>query len=82
MEELGLEDVTERTFYWPTSAWAKGDYYKSVAAWWQADLLKGLEGISLKVMGLMGWEAEKTREFLEEVRKDVKDTALHAYLPM
>lgn len=82
MEELGFEDVVEKKFYWPTSAWAKGEYYKTVAAWWQTDLLAGIEGISLKVMGVMGWEADKVREFLVDVRKDVKDTSIHAYLPM
>jgi hypothetical protein len=82
MEEIGFEDVTEKKFYWPTNAWAEGAYYKTVAAWWQADLLQGLEAISLKVMGLMGWEADKIRNFLVDVRRDVRDTSIHAYLSM
>jgi hypothetical protein len=80
--EIGFEDVAEKKFYWPTNAWPKGAYYKTVAAWWQADLLQGLEAISLKVMVLMGWEADKVREFLVDVRKDVKDPNIHAYLSM
>jgi len=32
MEELGFEDVVEKTFYWPTNAWAKGRYGKQVGA--------------------------------------------------
>jgi SAM-dependent methyltransferase len=82
MEEIGFEDVVEKKFYWPTSAWAKGAYYKTVGAWWQTDLLQGLEAISLKVFGLMGYDADKTRAFLEDVRKDVKNTDIHAYLSM
>jgi hypothetical protein len=82
MEEIGFKDVVEKRFYWPTNAWAKGAYYKTVAAWWQADLLQGLEAISLKVMGLMGWEADKVREFLVDVKRDVQDTNIHAYLSM
>ncbi len=82
MEEAGFEDAVEKQFYWPTSAWAKGIYFKQIAMYWQDDLLNGLEAISLKVMGVMGWSAEETRVFLEGVRKDVKDTSVHTYLPM
>ena len=82
MEEIGFVDVVEKHFYWPTNGWAKGKYFKQVAAYWQEDLLTGLEGISLKVMGVMGWSAEETLVFLAGVRKDVKDTSIHAYLPM
>ncbi|PSS06997.1 hypothetical protein M430DRAFT_23150 [Amorphotheca resinae ATCC 22711] len=38
--------------------------------------------ISLKVMGIMGWSAEGTQVFLAGVRQDVKDTNIHAYLPI
>ncbi|KIW08646.1 hypothetical protein, variant [Verruconis gallopava] len=80
MEELGFEDVVEKRFYWPTSAWAKGRYFKEVSMYWQEDLLQGLEGISLKVMMLMGWKVDDIREFLEKVKDDIKDRNIHAYL--
>ncbi|RFU25119.1 hypothetical protein B7463_g11214, partial [Scytalidium lignicola] len=82
MQEIGFEDVVERSFFWPTSPWAKGDYFKLVAMYWQADLLRGIEGISLKVMQLMGWKPDDIREFLEKVKKDVRDPSIHAYLPI
>jgi SAM-dependent methyltransferase len=82
MEEIGFEDVVEKHFYWPTSPWPKGKYFKQVSLYWQENLLTGIEALSLKVMGVMGWSAEDIRPFLEGVRKDVKDTSIHAYLPM
>ncbi|KAH8807439.1 S-adenosyl-L-methionine-dependent methyltransferase [Xylogone sp. PMI_703] len=82
MEEIGFEEVVERQFFWPTNPWPKGDYFKLVSLYWQADLLRGIEGISLKVMQLMGWTPADIRPFLEEVRKDVKNPAIHAYLPI
>lgn len=82
MEEIGFEDVVEKRFFWPTSAWAKGAYFKKVAAYWQADLLKGLEGISLKVMKVLGWSTEEIHAFLPAVRRDIKDTSIHSYVPM
>jgi hypothetical protein len=82
MEDVGFVDVVEKPFYWPTSAWAKGKYYKEVALYWQEDLLRGLEGISLKAMGSMGWTVEEIQAFLPGVRDDVKNTSIHAFLTM
>lgn len=82
MEEIGFEDVNEKTFYWPINPWAKGKYFKQIALYAQADFLNGLEGMSLKVMGSMGWPAEDVQKYLIGVRKDVKDTAIHCYCPM
>jgi hypothetical protein len=82
MEEIGFEDVVEKHFYWPTSMWAKGRYFKQVAMYCQEDFLNGLEALSLRVMGVLGWSAEETMVFLAGVRQDFKDTSIHAYLPM
>jgi hypothetical protein len=83
MREIGFEEVVEKNFYWPTSPWARGEYMKRVAAYFQEDMLNGLEGISMKVLtGYMGWTAEKVRAFLVGVRRDFKDQSIHAYLSM
>jgi hypothetical protein len=50
-----FENIVEKSFYWPTSGWAKGTHYKQVAALFQADILNGIEGISLKILGMLGW---------------------------
>jgi Methyltransferase domain len=81
-EEIGFEGVVEKKYYWPLSAWAKGKYYKKISVYAQADLLSGLDGMSLKLMGLMGWSADEVKEFLVGVKDDVKNTAVHAYGPM
>ena len=82
MEEIGFEEVVERRFYWPLSAWAKGQYYKTISAYFQEDLDGGLEGISFRVLGKLGWSAERIQEFIDDVRKDIRDTSMHAYIPM
>ena len=82
MEEAGFEDVVEKLYYWPTSTWAKGKYFKEVSVYFQEDLLSGLDGISLKIMGLMGWSADEIRAFLPGVREDIKNPSIHAFLPM
>ena len=81
-EDIGFEDVVEKKFYWPLNKWPKEGYYKQLSVLAQADLLNGLEGLSFKVMGSMGWSAEDIKEFLVGVRKDVLDTKVHCYCPM
>ena len=74
--------MVEKKFYWPVNAWAKGKYYKQISVYAQEDFLSGLEGLSLKIMGSMGYSADEVREMLVGVRKDIKDTAVHCYCPM
>lgn len=79
-EEAGFENIVEKRFYWPTSPWAKGAYFKTVAAYFQEDMLVGIEAMSLKVLGVLGMSPDQVREFVEDVRKDLRDTNVHAYL--
>jgi hypothetical protein len=83
MRDAGFEDVVEKNFYWPTSTWAKGEYYKKVATYFQEDMLNGVEGISMKIFTrFMGWTAEEVKAFLVGVKRDFRDRSIHAYLPM
>ena len=82
LEEIGFEDVVEKRFYFPMNAWPKGDYFKQLSLYCQADLLRGLEAMSLRTIGAMGWSAEDIREFLPGVRRYIHDTSIHAYLPL
>jgi hypothetical protein len=82
MEEAGFEDVVEKRFYWPISPWAKGELLKTIGLYFQEDLLDVIEPLSLKTMGLMGWSTEEIHAFLVGLREDIKDTSLHAYMPM
>jgi len=79
MDELGFEDVVEKTYYLPTNQWAKGKYLKQVGAYFEQDLLNGVEAMSLKVIGCLGWTAEQIREFLVEVKEDVQNPKLTCY---
>ncbi|PMD34277.1 hypothetical protein L207DRAFT_588875 [Hyaloscypha variabilis F] len=43
-------------------------------------MCNGLEGMSLKVIGSLGWTAEEVRSFVAEVRKDFCDLDVFAYV--
>jgi hypothetical protein len=83
MREIGFEDVVEKNFYWPTSSWAKGKYFKQIGIYFQEDMLNGLEGMSMKVLTrFMGWTPEEVQAFLVGVRRDFRDRSIHAYAAM
>ena len=81
-KEVGFEEVTKKEYYFPLSSWAKGKYYKELSVYTQRNLLNGIEGMSLKIMGAMGWSAEEVRAFLPAVREDIKNKKLHLYIPL
>jgi hypothetical protein len=82
MEEIGFEAVVELTFYMPTNPWAKGNYFKQIGSLLEENYMIGIEAMSLKVIGALGWTAEEIREFLVKVRRDVQDPTITCYCPM
>ena len=82
MREVGFEDVVELNFYWPTNNWVRGQYMRECALYFQKDFLDGIEGLSLRIMESIGWSAEKTREFLVDVKKDFQNPNIRAYMPV
>lgn len=82
-KEIGFEDIQEKTFYWPTNQWPKGEYFKTISTYFQRDLLDGLEGFSMKLFTkILGWSKEKVQVFLVDVRNDLKNPFIHAYAQM
>jgi SAM-dependent methyltransferase len=80
LEEIGFEDVFERREFATLSPWAKGKRSKYLSLWLQHDILSGLEALSMALFTrVLGWSPEKLKDFLEGVKKDIKDTKIHAY---
>jgi hypothetical protein len=80
LEEIGFVDIAERREYSTLSPWAKGKRSKYLSIWLQHDLLIGVEAWSMALFTrLLGWSPERLQVLLEGVRKDIKDTSIHAY---
>jgi hypothetical protein len=46
-------------------------------------MLKGLEAFCMALFTrILGWKIEEVHDFLEDVRKEIKDQSIHAYFPM
>ena len=82
LKEAGFEAVVERRFYWPMNPWPRGNYYKTVGAYFLADMLDGIEGISFKVLQTMGMTLDEIKPLLEDARRDMKNQSIHTYLNM
>lgn len=83
MEDAGFVDVKETYLAWPTNTWAKGDYHKTLGAWCNADLRAGLEGFSMLALSkAMGMKKEEIQVLLDDVRNDLNNRNIHAYMPM
>ncbi|EPE32627.1 S-adenosyl-L-methionine-dependent methyltransferase [Glarea lozoyensis ATCC 20868] len=83
MEEAGFVDVVETHFQWPTSTWAKGERVKLLGRYWQEDLNRGLEAISMAALTRAGgMSKEEVLELTGRARRDVFDKNIHAYMPV
>lgn len=82
MEEAGFENVKEKIFEVPTSTWPKGKKQKELGMWFQADLMDVLGATMAMFTRVLGWSMETWERFLVDVRKDVSNRAIHAYMPV
>jgi uncharacterized protein YllA (UPF0747 family) len=57
--------------------------FKDLGMWVLEDLDPGLEGLSMAIFTrILGWTKEDTEIFLAEVRKNMRNTNIHAYWNM
>ena len=83
MAEVGFVDIKEVVIEWPIGTWAKGAYHKRLGAWFRRDMEVGAEGI---LMGLftrvLGMSREEVLGLVEELKKEMRDSKIHAYQPL
>jgi len=82
-EEAGFVDIQEKYFQWPSNTWPKGERMKTLGSYWQEDMLRGLEALSMAVLTRgAGMSKEEVLAMTAEVKKDIHNTDIHAYLPV
>lgn len=82
MEEIGFEDVQETILYWPTNAWPRDKELKKLGVWFQHDLTEGLHSTRAILTRGLGWTNEEVELFLINVRKDIDNKKIHAYVQL
>ncbi|KAK3986727.1 S-adenosyl-L-methionine-dependent methyltransferase, partial [Cladorrhinum sp. PSN332] len=83
MEDRGFVNVVERNMKWPQCGWAKDEKHKELGIWAEENFGGGIYGLSIAMFTrVLGWSVEEVELFLVDVRKDIKNKAIHAYWPI
>ncbi|PMD34320.1 S-adenosyl-L-methionine-dependent methyltransferase [Hyaloscypha variabilis F] len=82
MEEIGFVDVEESIVPFPINTWPRDLHLKTLGLWFQHDLLEGLNSNIALFTRVMGWSSEEVEALLVDVRKDVENRRVHAYVSM
>ncbi|KIW07628.1 uncharacterized protein PV09_01574 [Verruconis gallopava] len=82
MEKAGFVDIVEVRYKWPMNGWPLDPKLKEIGRWNQLRLHDGVEGFMLRLLTMaLNWSYERAQLFLAEMRRTLKDTSTHAYLP-
>lgn len=83
MEKAGFQDIVEKHFKWPLNTWPRDPRFKEIGAWAFQNYDQGLEGLTLGLFTrTLGWSKEDILIFCAQVREQLRDRRVHAYLPM
>lgn len=83
MIKAGFVDVVERRLKWPLGIWAKDKYFKELGYWHHVEMEMGLEGLLMALLTRgLGWTKEEVLIYCAQVRPALRDSRIHAYLPM
>ncbi|KAL2882152.1 hypothetical protein SGCOL_002417 [Colletotrichum sp. CLE4] len=81
MTDAGFQNVEQKRFAVPASPWAKGRNQKILGAMQMTNNLEGVQGITMKIFcQVLGWTREDAEMLLMDVRKDMADKNIHAYI--
>lgn len=81
MADAGFQNVEQKRFAVPASPWAKGRNQKILGAMQMTNNLEGVQGITMKIFcQVLGWTREDAEMLLMDVRKDMADKNIHAYI--
>ncbi|KAE8454620.1 hypothetical protein EG329_000243 [Mollisiaceae sp. DMI_Dod_QoI] len=83
MLAAGFENVTQTLYKWPTNQWPKDPRMKEIGMWAHEAIAGSLSGLTLGFFTRgLGWTAEEVEVFLVGVRKDMRNTKVHAWMPV
>ncbi|KAJ4137974.1 hypothetical protein NW754_000378 [Fusarium falciforme] len=83
LADAGFVDIVETVYKWPTCAWPKDPKFKEIGLWTYENLGQGVSGLSLALFTrALGWTPEEVEVFLVDVRKDMKNRAVHGWWPI
>lgn len=83
MEEIGFVDIVSTKYKWPTNPWPRDEKHKLIGEWSFANNIEGIEAWYMAPLTrVLGWKKEEVQVFLIDIRKELKDRNIHAYMPL
>ncbi|KAK7420362.1 hypothetical protein QQX98_002785 [Neonectria punicea] len=79
MEAAGFVDVHEENFKVPIGGWSQDPTFKEAGQYFQAAILKDIEGTLTFIANLLGWSKEEIGVFGAQYRRDIRSRTIHAY---
>lgn len=74
--------MVERKFAWPYGSWAKSPRLKLAGLFCQRDFYDGFAGMAHVMLKRAGLSREEIERYIPEVRENLIDPAIHAYVPV
>ncbi|KAH6972746.1 S-adenosyl-L-methionine-dependent methyltransferase [Ilyonectria sp. MPI-CAGE-AT-0026] len=83
MEEAGFVDVNQEIRKVPIGAWPKDPKLKEIGRFQSLQEAKVIESYTPAVFSrVLGWSNEEIQVFIAKIKKELKDPAIHLYLPV
>ncbi|KAI1751502.1 S-adenosyl-L-methionine-dependent methyltransferase [Xylaria castorea] len=83
LTEAGFKNVTERKYAVPVNAWPPGKQLQRIGSMMALNINTILEPMSLPVFtGVLGWSPDALESLLTEVRKEIADVRMHAFMTL
>ncbi|KAJ4288832.1 hypothetical protein N0V88_007161 [Collariella sp. IMI 366227] len=83
MTDAGFQNVTKVEYKWPINTWPKDPKYRTIGKWSYVNMTSALHALSMMLFTqVLGWSPEEVEVFLIDVRKDLRNTNIHAYWPI
>lgn len=80
VENAGFVNIREEKFRIPQGNWPKDPVLKETGMMNLVQFLEGVEGMSLKVFGMLGWSRVEIEVLLAQVRSEIRSNTYHAWL--
>lgn len=83
LQDAGFVDVKKKKFQWPVNGWPKDPKQKQLGEMNLSRMLENMEGYVMRVLTTAaGWTPEQAQLHMAQMRMALKDTRVHAYLPV
>lgn len=85
LQEVGFVNIGAVREKWPTNSWPRDKKYKQIGIWNTENVIRALAAVSLAVFtwpkseNSLGWSRTEVEVLLAGVRKDMRNTNIHAY---